>query len=546
MAHTISHTISHTDMTHPVSTETVTPAVEMVGVTKRFGAVAACDDVDFAVLPGEIHGLLGQNGAGKSTLMKLLLGLITPDAGHIKIAGQQVVIEDPIHAAEHGIAMVHQHFSLVQALTVWENIALGDRGRLDPRASIALVEEVGGRYGLEVDPRARIGDLTAGQRQRVELIKCLRRDPNILILDEPTSVLTKAESQELFAVLRTVVRDEQRSVVLISHKLDEILHATDEVTIMRSGRVASRCRTSETSAERLARDMISRNLELHADMAAAAGFATETVDAVVHADQAETPPSGDRDFAHHRTMVRFDNVSVRAASGRMMLDGFDLEVREGEIVGLAGVEGNGQTTVAEVLGSLVTPLSGTVEIGGVEIATGRPGAMVAAGVGVIPEDRHRTGCVLDMSVAENLALLDLETVSGRLFLDHKAMRRRAEELVAEYEIALPSVDAPMRMLSGGNQQKVVLARELARNPRVLVAEQPTHGLDIAAVQYMNQRLRAAARSGIAVLVISTEFEELVALADRIAVIHRGQIMGEMTIDELDMERVGLMMGGRRV
>jgi ABC-type uncharacterized transport system ATPase subunit len=512
------------------------PAIEMRGITKRFGAVAACDEVELCVQPGEIHGLLGQNGAGKSTLMKVLLGLMTPDSGHIRLHGEAVVISDPIDAARHGMAMVHQHFSLVEALTVWENVALGDVGRLDPKATAQLVRDVGERYGLAVDPHARVRDLTTGERQRVELIKCLRRDPRILILDEPTSVLTRAESQELFAVLRTVVKDESRAVVLISHKLDEILHATDEVTIMRGGKVVNRSRTVDTTAESLAKDMVGRSIDLGVDAVAALGFAAETVEQLAEEDHDE--------HAADRTVLRVDDVHAVSEVGTPLLRGLSLTVRAGEILGLAGVEGNGQSALTAVLSDLLEPTSGTVHVGDDLVPTGKAGAMVRAGIGVIPEDRHRSGCILDLSVAENLAFLDLDQVSGRLFLDRGEMRRRAEALVEEYEVSLPSLDAPMRMLSGGNQQKVVLARELTRDPRVLVAEQPTHGLDVGAVQFMNTRLRAAAEAGIGVLLISTELEELIALSDRIAVIHGGRIMGEMPAHQVDVERLGLMMGGR--
>jgi simple sugar transport system ATP-binding protein len=489
------------------------------------------------VAPGEIHGLLGQNGAGKSTLMKVLLGLMTPDSGHIRLHGEPVVISDPIDAAKHGMAMVHQHFSLVEALTVWENVALGDVGRLDPKATIQLVRDVGARYGLDVDPEARVRDLTTGERQRVELVKCLRRDPSILILDEPTSVLTRAESQELFAVLRTVVKDESRAVVLISHKLDEILHATDEVTIMRSGRVVNRSRTEATTAESLATDMVGRSIDLGLDAVAALGFAAETVEELAE-------ESSEEDHAADRTVLRVEDVHAVSEIGVPLLRGLSLTVRAGEILGLAGVEGNGQAALTAVLSDLLVPTSGSVQVGDEVVPAGKAGAMVRAGIGVIPEDRHRSGCILDLSVAENLAFLDLEEVSGRLFLDRREMRRRAEALVEEFEVALPSLDSPMRMLSGGNQQKVVLARELHRGPKVLVAEQPTHGLDVGAVQFMNTRLRAAAEQGIGVLLISTELEELIALSDRIVVIHGGRIMGEMPAHQVDVEKLGLMMGGR--
>jgi simple sugar transport system ATP-binding protein len=468
--------------------------------------------------------------------MKVLLGLVTPDAGRILLNGTAVVVKDPLAAASMGVAMVHQHFSVIEALTVWENVTLGETGRIDPARSASHVEELGERYGLRVDPWERVGHLTTSQRQRVELIKCLRRNPDILILDEPTSVLTLAESEELFGVLRRVVQDEGRAVVLISHKLDEILHATDRVTIMRTGRVVARTDTCDTSARDLAREMVGREVSLRAE-AAALGLVSEAARTVV---VPEPPPAADR----RDVVMRIDGAVARGADGRRLLDGLSIDLRRGEILGLAGVEGNGQAALTAVLSSLLELDEGTVEVNGVRVPPGRPGAMVRAGVGVIPEDRHAAGCVMDMSVAENLVLVDLEDVSRGRFVSPRLVRARAARLVDEYGISVPALDAPMRLLSGGNQQRVVLARELSRSPAVLVAEQPTHGLDVGAIEYMTGRLRAVAASGVAVLLISTELEEILTLAQRIAVIHRGRIMGEMHRDDVDVERLGLLMGGQ--
>jgi simple sugar transport system ATP-binding protein len=512
-------------------------AVELRGITKRFGDVLACHAVDLAVARGEIHGLLGQNGAGKSTLMKILLGLHNADAGQILVSGRPVVVKDPLVAASMGIAMVHQHFSVIGALRVWENVTLGERGRVDPKRAVQHVREIGERYGLDVDPHARIEDLTTGQRQRVEIIKCLRRNPDILILDEPTSVLTLAESQELFAVLRRVVQEESRAVVLISHKLDEVLHATDKVTIMRDGAVVARHRTADTDAPELAREMVGREVSLRSTAGAALGVVVD--DAAAEADAAARAVRAAREV-----VLAIDDAHATGADGRRLLDGLTLDVRRGEILGLAGVEGNGQAALGLVLSSVLDLDRGTVSVSGEPVKTGKPGAMLRAGVGVIPEDRHECGCVLDMSVAENLFLADPETVSSGLFLNTRLMHERAEELIARFSIKTPSPETPMRQLSGGNQQRVVIARELSRGPKVLVAAQPTHGLDVGAIEFVAEQLRAAADAGVAVLLISTELEEILALADRVAVINSGRIMGVLDRSEVELERLGLMLGGR--
>ena len=502
------------------------PVVVVRGVVKRYGALAACDGVDFVMSPGRIHGVLGQNGAGKSTLMKILIGLVTPDEGSIAVNGRDVRITSPQVASDLGIGMVHQHFSLVDGLSVWENVVLGEKVRLDRSAARARVREIGERYGLEVDPDARVSSLTAGQRQRVEIIKCLRRDPKILIFDEPTSVLTPEESHHLFGVLRSVVKAEGRSVALVSHKLDEVLRATDDVMILRDGKVVANYHTRETGRQALADAMVGRAVALRGDTA---GRASDTPTHDVAA--VDTPA------------LEIIGATVSSRTAGVQLADLSLKVMPSEIVGIAGVEGNGQRVLADVLSSL-TPLNfGTVKVNGVEVPAGKPGAMSRAGIGVIPEDRHDSGCVLDMSVAENLILADQSDASHRGFLDRDRITARAEELVREFGVSCSSVDAPMWTLSGGNQQRVVLARELSTGPSVLVAAQPTRGLDVGAIEYMGERLRQTAASGVGVLLISSELEELVELADRILVIYRGMIVGEMPGGDVDFGRLGLLMGG---
>ncbi|ONH31039.1 ABC transporter ATP-binding protein [Pseudofrankia asymbiotica] len=554
------------------------PAIELRGITKRYGRVVACDGVDLAVRRGEIHGLLGENGAGKSTLMKVLSGLVRPDSGVILRDGVPVDVADPHVAAGIGVAMVHQHFSLVGALTVWENVVLGEgregrdrcdgglapaggqgahkgwlagargrhgqgRGRLRRDEACADVVRVGERYGITVDPLARVDSLSAGQRQRVEIIKCLRRDPDVIVLDEPTSVLSLAESRDLFAVLRRAVTGDgaardgavtgdgdlpAKAVVLISHKLAEILGATDRVTVLRRGRVVTRRATADTDAATLAREMVGREVSL-GEEAAALGL---------------TPPilstGAARDGA---AVLEVAGVTVGAPSGVPLLESFTLGLRAGEIVGLYGVEGNGQSALGDVLAGLVVPDRGEVRVAGEAVDLRRPGALHAAGVGVIPEDRHRSGVVLDMSVADNLVMTDLGPVSGRLLVSRRRQLRHAAELAERFAISCPSLDAPLRTLSGGNQQRVVLARELAGSPAVLVAAQPTRGLDVGAIEGMYGELRAAAARGVAVLLVSTELEEVMALSHRIAVISAGRVVGELDPAEADAERLGLLVGG---
>ena len=510
-----------------------TPAVQLQKITKRYGDVVACDGVDLTLARGRIHGVLGENGAGKSTLMKIMIGLTIPDSGSIKIDGEQCYIADPIEAAERGVAMVHQHFSLVEALSVWENVALGDVGRLDPGSVRRRVGELSEHYGLSIEPDAIVRDLPAGLRQRVEIIKCLRRDPSILIFDEPTSVLTPEESQQLFTSLRDVIAKEGRAVALVSHKLDEILQATDEVTIMRNGRVVDRMGIADADAPSLATAMVGREVSLRSERTAFGVLdndTPQTQEATASYDQAPTA-------------LRIEGLTVTSRDGRRLLDSLSLSVRAGEILGVAGVEGNGQRVLGDVLSSLISPDAGEISVAGNNVVAGRPGSMAKAGVSVIPEDRHDSGVVLSMTVAENMFLVDLDRVSKAGFIDPSALHDRAAALIAEFNISCSGPEAPMWSLSGGNQQRVVLARELAHDPSVLVAAQPTHGLDVGAIEYMTDRLRSAAKNGLGILLISSELEEILDLAHRIVVIHDGAIIGEMSRSEVDVERLGLLIGG---
>jgi len=428
--------------------------------------------------------------------------------------------------------MVHQHFSLVEPLTVWENVALGDSGRLDSTKTRRRVAEISEQYGLQIDPDHRVSDLTAGMRQRVEIIKCLRRDPQILVFDEPTSVLSPAESQFLFAALRRVVDDEGKAVALVSHKLAEVITASDEITIMRDGRVVESRATAGSEPASLARAMVGRDVVLRREHAAFGVI-----------DEAAAPTTAASTTTVGPTVLTIGNASVRGRDGRVLLDSLDLEVHSGEIVGVAGVEGNGQRCLADVLSSLVTLDEGYVEVNGRRVPSGEAGAMAEAGIAVIPEDRHDSGCVLDFTVAENIFIADPERVSEFGVMNRSAMDQQASGLIERFGILCTGPRAPMWSLSGGNQQRVVLARELSHDPVVLVAAQPTRGLDVGAIEYMSSQLRAAAADGVAVLLISTELEEILDLADRIVVISNGRIVGEMERGDVDVASLGLMMSG---
>ncbi|MGI9606247.1 MAG: ABC transporter ATP-binding protein [Acidimicrobiales bacterium] len=513
------------------------PAVEFNNITKRFGAVTACDGVDLVLQRGRIHGILGENGAGKSTLMKMLIGLVLPDEGSIQIDGVQQHIQSPLDAASLGIGMVHQHFSLVDAMTVWENVALGEEGRLDPGAMRNRIGEIADQYGLAIEPDARVGDLTAGLRQRVEIVKCLRRDPNIVIFDEPTSVLTPDESVQLFESLRQVVAAERRAVVLVSHKLDEVLHATDDISIMRQGKVVEQLLAREADAPILARGMVGREVSLRSERAALGVLVVEADEAETEMDEEphvdlESPP-----------VLRVDRATAVGVGGVVLLDELSLELYAGEIVGIAGVEGNGQRELGDLLSSLLTLESGSVEVEGTVVPSGRSGAMAKAGIGAIPEDRHDSALVLDMTLAENLVLVDQSRVADKGVIDFRRLNAFAEELIAQFGIQCTGPDAPMWSLSGGNQQRAVLARELSHHPKVLVAAQPTRGLDVGAIEYMGERLRAAADAGVAVLLISSELEEVLDLSHRILVMHSGRVAGEMARADANLEELGLLMGG---
>jgi simple sugar transport system ATP-binding protein len=489
--------------------------VEMLGITKRFGSVVANDGIDFSLSQGEVRALLGENGAGKTTLMRILYGLYRADDGEIRVQGKLAHIHSPKDAIELGIGMVTQHFALVPPLSVAENVVLGftDGFRLDRATIEQRVAKSAARFGLEIDPAATVRHLSVGEKQRVEILKALFREAHVLILDEPTAVLIPQEAGVLFDTLRRLCEG-GLSVIFISHKLDEVMAVSDRVTVLRDGQVVGTVPTPETSPRELARMMVGR----------------ETFGVTREGEQAEG-----------EAVLRVESLCVADDQGLPALKDVSLNVRAGEILGIAGVGGNGQKELAESLCGVRQPTRGSVHIDSQQVTGATPAALWAAGMGRIPEDRH-AGVVGELSVAENLALEHLTEFTRGGVLDNQAIQRHAEELIEQFQIKARPTDRA-RSLSGGNMQKVILARVLSREPRVVVAPQPTRGLDVGATEYVrNQLLRQRAR-GAAVLLISEDLDEILALADRIAVIYEGEIVGILSARDADVERLGLMMSG---
>ncbi len=504
------------------------PVVQMHGISKRFPGVLANAEVDFTLNAGETHALLGENGAGKTTLMNVLYGLYRPDAGTIIVDGVEVAIRSPKDAIALGIAMVHQHFELVPTLTVAENVGLGLKVRREPLLELSAVSsrisELSREYGLRVDPHVRVDQLSVGERQRVEIIKALYRNARILILDEPTSVLTPGEAEELFGLLRSMNR-EGRSVVFITHKLPEVMAVSDRVTVMRHGKVAANLITTQTDPRELAEKMVGREVTL--------------------TNIARGENSGEE-------LLTLETVSARNDKGAEGLRGVSLDLKTGEILGIAGVAGNGQRELAEVLTGMRKVTGGGVKLVGEEVTNKSPRELIQRGVGYIPEDRRETGLIMQFTVAENLILeVRDRTPFSRGFaskgpgqmLDQKAIREHAVELVKEYDISTPSVDMPTYTLSGGNLQKLILAKVLSRSPRVLVADQPTAGLDVGATEFIWGKLKEERRKGVGIILISGDLGEVMSLSDRIAVMYGGKIVGTVPAADADIGRLGLMMGG---
>jgi len=497
-------------------------AVDMRAITKQFPGVRANDSVDLSVRAGEIHALVGENGAGKSTLMNILYGLIHPDSGEIFINGKQVHMSGPRDAISLGIGMVHQHFMLIPVFSVGENIMLGREPVTGPdffdRANARkAINDLTKRYGLALNPDARMGDLPVGLQQRAEIVKVLYRGAEILILDEPTGVLTPQESKELFGVLRDLVKG-GKTIIFISHKLKEVLEISDRITVMRRGKVVGHLITRDTNEEEIATLMVGREVLLRVDKKPA------------------TP--GD-------VVMRIENVSASSDQGVPALRGVSFELRSGEILGIAGVEGNGQSELMEVLAGTRPATGGRVLLGERDVTTYDARTERDAGVAFIPEDRRGTGLVLAFSIAENTILGRERSASfswREIVLKLVAIRDWARRLVREFDIRTPSIDTAARNLSGGNQQKIIVAREMGSNPKVLLAAQPTRGVDIGAIEFIHRRIVQERDAGAAVLLVSAELDEVRSLSDRIAVMYEGRIVSIESPDTPE-ERLGLLMTG---
>jgi general nucleoside transport system ATP-binding protein len=490
-------------------------AVEMKGITKRFGVVKANKGIDFCLRQGEIQGLLGENGAGKTTLMRILYGLYRADEGQILVNGKSAAILSPREAIQNGIGMVTQHFALVPTLTVAENVALGyTKGfRINPRTLQKEVGDAASQFGIEVDPAALVSHLSVGERQRVEILKSLYRHARVLILDEPTAVLVPQEVEILFNTLGRL-RQDGMSIIFISHHLNEVMEICDRITVLRDGSVVGTVEKADTSQAELARLMVGR----------------DTFGVVRQEEQCGSTP-----------MLKIVDLSAFDKKGLPALKQVSLEVCANEILGLAGVSGNGQTELSQVLAGMLKPSSGKVLVGDVDLTHASPAQVAAAGVGRIPEDRHNS-LVGELSVAENLALEDLGRFTRNGMMDEKAIQANAVRLIGEYQIKAAPRDR-VRTLSGGNMQKVLLARALVNNPRVVIASQPTRGLDVGATEYVRSRLLDQRKTGSAVLLISEDLDEIMALSDRIAVIYEGRIMGVVPTRDVTIDQLGLMMSG---
>jgi simple sugar transport system ATP-binding protein len=490
------------------------------GITKRFGALVANDGIGFELRRGEVVGLLGENGAGKTTLMNILFGHYVADEGAIEAFGRPLPPGSPHAAIAAGIGMVHQHFTLADNLTVLDNIALGTeplwRWRSDTGQARRKIERLARDFGLEVNPDARVGELSVGERQRTEILKALYRDARILILDEPTAVLTPQETAALFGTLKRLVA-EGLSIIFISHKLQEVLEVCGRIIVLRAGKLVAERPAAETDRAELARLMVGR----------------------------EVPPPRVEAQAPGDVHLRLDKVTLRGAHGQPLLDAVDLELRGGEIVGVAGVSGNGQGALADVIGGLQRPDSGTLTLFGAALEVWRPRAVIERGVARIPEDRHAAGLIADMSVTENAIgeVYRRPAFARRGLIDWAAARRFAARLIGDYDVKCPSPAASARLLSGGNMQKLILGRVLSQAPRLVLANQPTRGLDVGAVGYVHRQLLDVRRAGGSVLLISEDLDEILSLADRIVVMYRGRLSAPLPRAGIAIERLGLMMAG---
>jgi simple sugar transport system ATP-binding protein len=500
--------------------QVLAPALEMRGITKRYPGVVANDAIDLEIRPGEIHALLGENGAGKTTLMNVLYGLARPDEGEILLDGQVVRIANPADAIARGIDMVHQHFMLVPVLSVWENILLGEETMANPvfidrKEARKRIVELGRRFGFEIDPDATVGSLSVGWQQRVEILKALYRNARILVLDEPTAVLTPQETEEIFAVLRRLA-EQGHSIVFISHKLYEVLEIADRITVIRRGRVVGQRLPAETDEDDLAELMVGREVQL-------------TVDRGV-----SNPAAG---------VLHVEALRVADDRGHEVVRGVSLDVRAGEILGIAGVAGNGQDALVEAIIGLRRPTAGTVTLEGTDVTGRSPRAMNEAGVAYIPADRHRFGLILSFPLSDNLVLTSYyrPPYARGILRDEDAIRRDAEESVKQFDIRTTSVSAKASTLSGGNQQKAIVAREFGRDPKLLLLDQPTRGLDVGSIEFIHRQTIAKRDAGAAILLVSAELDEILEMSDRIGVMYRGEIVRILDGPTADKNEVGILM-----
>ena len=498
-------------------------AVEMRGITKRFGDVLANDHISLTIPDKSIHAIIGENGAGKSTVMNILYGFYAADDGEILIDGQTREISGPADAIKLGLGMVHQHFMLVEPLTVTENIVLGAEPTVGPsidyRKARTQVRAISEQYGLKIDPDALISSLSVGQQQRVEILKTLYRGARILILDEPTAVLTPQEVAEMFAILRSL-RDQGKTIIIITHKLAEVLSLSDNITVMRDGKVVGNLPTSEATAEGLARMMVGREVLLR-----------------VRKDEAKP----------REAVLTVRGLTLRGAADNSILDDVSFEVRGGETLGIAGVEGNGQTELIEILAGLRKSTAGEVMLEGTSINQLDPRQRKRRGIAHIPEDRHRRGLLLTFDLAGNsiLGVHREHPISGRVLLNNDVILERAKRLVSEYDVRPPNVALPARALSGGNQQKLIVAREFDIKPRLVLVAQPTRGVDIGATEFIHRKLIELRDAGAAILLVSAELDEVLSLSDRVLVIYEGRIVGEVDPKSVSEEEIGLMMTGAK-
>lgn len=495
------------------------PVLEVRGITKTFPGVIANEDIDLTLNQGEIHCLLGENGAGKSTLVNVIFGLYQPDEGTVHLGGKEYSFSGVRDAIQHGIGMVHQHFQLIPVFTVTENVILGDEITEGPFLAMKdarrRIEELEEQYGLVIDPNAKVGDLSVGQQQRVELVKALFRDADILILDEPTAVLTPGEVDEFFAVVRNLV-DHGKSIIFITHKLREVLAVADRITVLRNGRVAGTADPATATQQSLANLMVGR-------------------DVVFEVEKGEAHPGDNR--------LSVKELSVDDDRGVRTVDGFSVDVRSGEIFGIAGVEGNGQRELVEAIAGMRRKAGGHVEILGVDTTKMSPRQITSLGVGHIPEDRNKHGLVSSYSVANNMVLDKYYEApfAQRWIRNPKAIREEAVRLVEQFDVRTPSVDVPIETLSGGNQQKVIVARELTGNPDLLLVAQPTRGLDVGSIEYIHKQILDLRDQGAAVLLVSAELDEILSLSDRIGVMYRGQLVGVFDAADATREQLGYLM-----